>query len=326
MTEVKGLEARSIVIELYYQIIVILPGRRRHGYSKRVDIYKEEVDRNIKFTADPARYEFKIHIPEDAPPSIAYEISRRVDWVLRVKLDIPLHRDIIKDIILKVYNSVEPTQSIIENVIIENRYARLVIDKNMFEHNETVTGKFIIFNIPSRTRKIRICLYTRLEIIAEEVVFTETLASEYEITCVEYDPHELSTNREYIFKLDKNAIWSATYINPDIRTIVYVVLKFDIKYAPDIILKAPITVYHEKKRIPIKKVSFKETISETLTEEILGIMQDGKIRDVVDIRLELGFRYDIDEIIKACDKLVRESKLEVVEAGELLRKYKIKRK
>ena len=324
LTEGKGLEARSIVIELYYQIIVISSGQRRYGYTKRVDIYKEEIDRDVKFTTDSTRYEFKIHIPEDAPPSIAYEISRRVDWVLRVKLDIPFHRDIVKDIILKVYNSVKPTQSIIENITVENQYARLVIDKNVFEHNETVTGKFIIFNMPSRTKKIRICLYTRLEIKVEEAILTDILASEYEITCVEYDSHKLSINREYTFKLDRNAIWSATYINPDIRTIVYVILKFDIKYAPDIILKAPITIYHEKRRISIKKVSVEETIAETLTEEIMKIMRDGRIRDVVDIRLELGFKYDVDEIIKACNKLVEEGKLEIIEAGELLRKYRIK--
>jgi len=53
-------------------------------------------------------------------------------------------------------------------------------------------------------------------------------------------------------------------------------------------------------------------------------MKDGKVRDIVDIRFALDFKYDVDEIEEACESLVEEKVLNVVEEGELLKKYKFR--
>lgn len=252
---------------------------------------------------------------------------------MKVKVDIPYRPDLVKTAKLNIYNSVKPDLSRIDKVIIESSHARLEVDKNIYKYDEAITGKFVLYDIPSNLRKVDICLYTHLEIKVEDIFFTHNYTSMYEIICISYKARELVRNKEYIFKLERDmddymqySSWPATYVSPKIRITTYILLRFDIKFMRDITLEAPITIYHAiKKESETKAITIKESIEDQLVKDIIEIMRDEKIRDVVDIRFALDFKYDIDEIINACDELVDKGILEIVEEGELLKKYRIKK-
>lgn len=330
LSDIMGMKIRGVFIELYYQAIVIVGGGdKKHRHVDRVDVYQERVEGEKVYEIDVIRYEFQIQIPSDAPPSIAYEEDRRVEWILKVKVDIPYRPDLVKTLKLTIYNSVKPEDLFtIDKVRVENSYARLEVDKNIYEYNETITGKFMLYNTPSNLRKVDICLCTHLEIKIEDILFTHNYTSNYEIVCRSYRIDELATNREYSFKLERDAksSWAITYVSPKIRVTTYMLLRFDIRFMKDITLEAPVTIYHSVKEKPeTKPIPTKESIENQLLREITEIMRDGKTRDIVDIRFALDFKYDTDEVIKACDELVDKGILEVVEEGELLKKYRIKK-
>jgi hypothetical protein len=326
LSGIRGLEARGVYLELYYKRLVIIHGKTTHRYVNHVKIFSKRLEEARKFEIDSVRYNVEIPIPEDAPPSIDYDPDRRVDWILKIKIDIPYHRDVTKEVLLKVYNSVEPDTSVVENIVVKDPYIRLEIDKNMFGSDEGLTGRFIIREIPSNLRSIAICLDIYLEIRIDEGLFSRSFKSEYKVRCERFMADDLEIGREYEFRLKRTGDWPMTYVGENVKVITFILLKMDRRLMIDRKIKTPITIYLRKGKTREK---IREKIEEEelgiLSEKILSLMEDGKIRDIVDIRFELNFEYDTDEIIKACDSLVEKGLLEVAEPGTLLKKYVIKR-
>ena len=196
---VNGVESRGVYLELYYLITIIVDtGKRRHVITRRIDIYRTQLDKEKKYSIDTVRYGFRIEIPDNAPPSLEYTEDRKGVWFLHVKMDIPLRRDIRLIKKLTIYNSVKPDEAVQRGEKEgQNEFTFLTLDKNMYEFNEPISGSFKIYRLPNNLRKIKVCVYAYLEFVVKELIMERRYSIEYYCKCIEYNPEKIRLGETY---------------------------------------------------------------------------------------------------------------------------------
>jgi len=328
LSGVSGWRIRGIELTLYYTVISLSRGRYQYRAMDKVTISSLRLEGERIFSSDSSSYSFNINIPDNAPPSVDLD-DFSIKWFLMVKADVPLRRDLIKNIEVTVLNSSVPSEFEFNEVIEENDFFKVILYKRAFKVGEDIKGKIFLKSIPNRFRKLVICFEIYVSYVFPMRTGSVKREHIFRGSCIEFSRNELVDKSEVEFTLSNSeSIPTFAFQNLVLNPMLNV--KMDIAFAPDIKLKIPVKIYYEK-HVPraISGIPMSEEIlvvsRSTLRSEVLNLMKDGKVRDLVDINLETGYKYNIKEIKAICEELVREGLLEAVEEGELLKKYRIKK-
>jgi hypothetical protein len=173
-----------------------------------------------------------------------------------------------------------------------------------------------------------------LQVIAEEYYRVDEILfdSEYKSTRVIYSTplmaeEDLKNGMRGRFTIKLSDSWPVSFFLKDCSVKFYLDFKFDIPLGYDIHLKVPIKLHRCKEEIieieePLSK---EEEEQHELKELIMNLMKDGVTRDIVDIRLSIGYEWGVDEIREICEELVEEGYLETIGEGLILKKYRLKK-
>lgn len=314
-----GVEIRLRCIERFWEQAGRYSGWRVNEVFKK----RKLLDKEGIILPPGINYPFSFKLPNDAPPS--YKGNKiEIVWKVEAKIIRRFMPDLKTSVNLQVYNFTKLSEYDLKPVSTSGPGIEVYLDKPTYNISEPIKGRIKLTILPKKFRGIYV------EVKAREHVRQMFMKHNYDYMIKGkkvIDPNQ--PPGEYEFILEPPGTWPMSFSSLKTALSLMVNVKVDIPLAPDINLSVPILCFGSLLRevkVPVE-VSSERSETKDLTnleKIILEIMSDGKVRDLVDIKMSVPSKFDIDVIKMSCRKLVERGLLEVVEKGYLLEKYRIK--